>query len=128
MTKDIIPFRRIKHGLPTAKFKVLGEDIHSRPCRRRIAAGRFPLFAISIFAVVAIGLYLAAGGWEAVPRHLYDPACNIKGNIAVEDREKIYHLPMDDYYDEAFVSYLNGEQWFCSEEEAQAAGWRRARI
>ncbi|KQS95141.1 hypothetical protein ASG68_29000 [Rhizobium sp. Leaf453] len=86
-------------------------------------------FVVAItFLAVAATSFLVAGGWIHIPRHIYDPACDIKGNIAAEDREKIYHLPADSYYDDALISWLNGERWFCSEDEAQAAGWRRAKI
>lgn len=54
-------------------------------------------------------------------------ACQIKGNISPNTGEKIYHLPGQRYYDETRVSLKNGERYFCSEEDAQAAGWRRSR-
>jgi hypothetical protein len=30
-------------------------------------------------------------------------------------------------YDKTRISPNKGERWFCSEDEARAAGWRRAR-
>lgn len=53
--------------------------------------------------------------------------CNIKGNISVNTGSKIYHVPGQEYYAETRISPLKGERWFCSEAEAQAAGWRKAR-
>ncbi|RWM84597.1 MAG: hypothetical protein EOR84_33020 [Mesorhizobium sp.] len=53
--------------------------------------------------------------------------CNIKGNIRVNSGEKVYHVPGQEYYAETRISPLKGERWFCSEAEAQAAGWRKAR-
>jgi micrococcal nuclease len=44
----------------------------------------------------------------------------IKGNINSRG-EKIYHMPGGQYYDITIA-----EQWFCTEEEAQEAGFRRA--
>jgi len=55
-------------------------------------------------------------------------SCRIKGNISVETGERIYHVPGQDYYDETVISAWKGERWFCSEAEARAAGWRRARV
>ena len=52
--------------------------------------------------------------------------CNIKGNIS-RSGERIYHLPGQAFYDETRISTSKGERWFCSEKEARAAGWRRAR-
>jgi len=51
--------------------------------------------------------------------------CRIKGNISL-DGDRIYHLPSDEWYDETRITRSKGERWFCSEDEAQAAGWRRA--
>jgi len=51
--------------------------------------------------------------------------CNIKGNIS-SSGEKIYHMPDDEYYDETVINLAKGELWFCSSEEAEAAGWRHA--
>ena len=54
-------------------------------------------------------------------------ACNIKGNVSTQG-ERIYHMPGDKYYEDTRISASHGERWFCSEEEARAAGWRRARV
>jgi endonuclease YncB( thermonuclease family) len=51
--------------------------------------------------------------------------CAIKGNISASGR--IYHLPGQEDYDATRISAKRGERWFCSEDEAKAAGWRRAR-
>lgn len=53
--------------------------------------------------------------------------CNIKGNIA-SDGEKIYHVPGQRFYDATVITLSKGERWFCSESEAVAAGWRRAKV
>jgi len=55
------------------------------------------------------------------------PQCVIKGNISLKDGERIYHLPGQDFYEKTIVSPEKGEKWFCTEEEAVAAGWRKAR-
>lgn len=52
-------------------------------------------------------------------------ACNIKGNISGKG-ERIYHVPGQKYYDHTKISESKGERWFCSEDEARAAGWRKA--
>ncbi|MBB4189595.1 hypothetical protein GGE07_006291 [Sinorhizobium terangae] len=54
------------------------------------------------------------------------PGCAIKGNISYNTGERIYHLPGQEYYSQTRVNYLDGEQWFCSEEAARAAGCRKA--
>lgn len=51
--------------------------------------------------------------------------CNIKGNIA-SDGEKIYHYPGCASYSRTKIDESKGERWFCTSEEARAAGWREA--
>lgn len=51
--------------------------------------------------------------------------CRIKGNINSRG-QRIYHLPGQEFYSRTVISPGKGERWFCSEGEAQAAGWRRA--
>jgi hypothetical protein len=58
-----------------------------------------------------------------------DPApnqnCAIKGNISSGGR--IYHVPGQEHYARTRINPANGERWFCSRAEAEAAGWRAAR-
>lgn len=53
--------------------------------------------------------------------------CRIKGNISWGG-ERIYHVPGQEYYAETRIDLGRGERWFCSEDEARQAGWRRARL
>lgn len=50
--------------------------------------------------------------------------CVIKGNISAHGR--LYHLPGGRFYDRTGIDAARGERWFCSEDEARAAGWRAA--
>jgi micrococcal nuclease len=52
-------------------------------------------------------------------------SCLIKGNIGASG-EKIYHLPGCGSYSKTQIDEARGEKWFCSESEAQTAGWRKA--
>ncbi len=98
---------------------------------------------MSKFVLVVIAasstVFLATGGHTLIP-DLAAPAgpqfreggkasarCDIKGNISIDTGERIYHVPGQHYYPETKISARYGERWFCSEEEARAAGWRRAR-
>ncbi len=82
------------------------------------------------------------GLWNACPVNTTGPAttpstvtpeegpattdsCLIKGNINTSG-EKIYHLPGCGSYSKTTIDKSRGEKWFCSESEAQAAGWRKA--
>lgn len=51
--------------------------------------------------------------------------CLIKGNIS--DNGRIYHVPGSPAYDRTKIDTSKGERWFCTEQEARAAGWRGPR-
>ncbi|ESY72619.1 succinoglycan biosynthesis protein exoI [Mesorhizobium sp. LNHC252B00] len=53
--------------------------------------------------------------------------CDIKGNISINSGQRIYHMPGQEFYSRTIIRPEFGERWFCSEAEAQAAGWRRAK-
>lgn len=52
--------------------------------------------------------------------------CAIKGN-SNSAGEKIYHLPGCGTYNQTHIDEPRGERWFCTEDEAAAAGWRKAK-
>ena len=51
--------------------------------------------------------------------------CQIKGDITPEG-ERLYRRPGEPDYEWAWISETKGERWFCSVDEAEAAGWRTA--
>ena len=51
--------------------------------------------------------------------------CIIKGNVNSK-KEHIYHFPGCGSYEKTQIHPEEGDQWFCSEVEAQAAGFRKA--
>lgn len=81
---------------------------------------------------------LRAGIWQgdAVPaweyrRILWDKSddaapngCAIKGNVTRGGQ--IYHMPWSPWYGQIRMDGDKGKRWFCTEAEAQAAGWRPA--
>ena len=54
------------------------------------------------------------------------PACAIKGNISKKG-QRIFHVPGQRFYEATRIQGTRGERWFCTEAEARAAGWRKAR-
>lgn len=52
-------------------------------------------------------------------------SCVIKGNISSK-KEKIYHMKGCGSYEKTQIDTAAGERMFCSEQEAKAAGWRKA--
>lgn len=54
-----------------------------------------------------------------------NPTCAIKGNI-VSGNQKTYHKPGCQSYSFTTVQLYNGDEWFCSEREAQSSGFTKA--
>jgi ABC-type sulfate transport system permease component len=52
--------------------------------------------------------------------------CSIKGNVNKKG-QRIYHLPGQENYADIVITAEKGERYFCSEEEAVNAGWRKAK-
>lgn len=86
---------------------------------------------------VPVALFIggtAGAGYIAADHPLHDAFvrfsgadCNIKGNISINTGERIFHVPGQRYYDVTRISPQYGERWFCSEQEARQAGWRKSR-
>ncbi len=53
-----------------------------------------------------------------------DPSCVIKGNVNPSTGTKIYHTPASRWYDRTDIKPEEGDRWFCTEAEAEAAGFR----
>ena len=87
------------------------------------------VWPFAILSAGAVSLGWSSGTLPALPSMALvgGGSCNIKGNISINTGERIYHVPGQEYYDATRISTQHGERWFCSEEEARAAGWRKAR-
>lgn len=53
-----------------------------------------------------------------------NPKCNIKGNV--KEGKKTYFFPGCGNYSNVALELDQGDQWFCSEKEASAAGFTKA--
>lgn len=74
------------------------------------------------------GIWGAGGGAAALcpgGQPPPDPACPLKGNISASGA-RIYHSPGQRDYCATVIRAEQGERWFCSAAEAEAAGWRAA--
>ena len=56
--------------------------------------------------------------------NVQQPSCSIKGNIG---KEHVYYTDGCYQYKNAVVELYKGDQWFCTEAEAQKAGFRKAK-
>lgn len=63
--------------------------------------------------------FTCVGGCAIPP----DPSCAIKGNVNSK-KELIYHMPGWRDYNRTDIKPEEGDRWFCTAEEAQAAGFR----
>lgn len=59
--------------------------------------------------------------------NLENPKCNIKGNIDKATDTRLYFYPGCAQYEFTIVEKDLGEDWFCTEKEAQKAGFEKAK-
>ena len=105
------------HALAYRRYSTayLAEEEDARTARRGVWAGSF--MAPWDFRV---------DRWAKATRSAPGADCPVKGNI---DRRgvRIYHLPWSRFYARTTIDEARGERWFCSEIDAQRAGWRASR-
>ena len=65
-------------------------------------------------------------GVQEVEEGSLDSGCVIKWNISWTSKEKIYHTPDCPDYNKTVISTSKWEQFFCTEEDAINAGWRKS--
>jgi endonuclease YncB( thermonuclease family) len=70
----------------------------------------------------AHAILLASASGDVAP----SPDCTIKGNVNTAG-ECIYHKPTSRWYAQIKMKISKGTRWFCSVEEAEAAGCRETR-
>lgn len=68
------------------------------------------------------------GSLPALAQQVVSGSCDIKGNVSQSSGERIYHVPGQRYYAETKIDGRYGERWFCSEQEARQAGWRKSKV
>lgn len=59
-------------------------------------------------------------------KNLDNPQCSIKGNIDKGTGKKTYHFPGCREYNTTIIEKDLGEEWFCIEEEALKAGFKKS--
>jgi hypothetical protein len=70
----------------------------------------------------ANAILLASASGPVAP----SPDCTIKGNVN-RSGECIYHQPTSRWYAKIQMNISKGTRWFCSVEDAEAAGCRETR-
>lgn len=92
------------------------------------SAGPFPSAAYQekLFTLEETAKDAGLGLWnpDACPQPTPVPAnCNIKGNIHWKKRQKLYFPPECTGYQRVTIEPKNGDRWFCSVDDAEAAGF-----
>jgi micrococcal nuclease len=63
---------------------------------------------------------------ECSPSQPPNKKCLIKGNYNYHDRDNFYFTPDCRHYEKVLVKKYQGDQWFCTEKEAQKAGFTKS--
>jgi hypothetical protein len=119
------PYRRPRHRLLAQADWGAGGGTTARGARHYGRSSNRRGHSHSIFPIVLAVVLFGFAALEFGPLLV---GCGIKGNISVRTGERIYHVPGQKYYFVTRINWSRGERWFCSEEDARAAGWRKARI
>lgn len=112
-----------------AKASIPG--VAHRPWPAKVKSSQDNLFGavvgIVILAIVALSsMQFGRSRLPPPTTSVLKPECTIKGNISVTTGSKLYHLPGMEDYESTVIDQAKGEQWFCSESDAIAKGWRKA--
>ncbi len=88
-------------------------------------AGRLYLRALALMVIPMLYAVFSEGNFNISYAGIVND-CKIKGNISYNSGRHIYHMPGQNNYSDTRIN-RPGERWFCSEAEAHAAGWRKAK-
>jgi endonuclease YncB( thermonuclease family) len=127
-----------RYGRTVARCFLGGADIQADMVHRGLAWA-FVKYSRDYVGQEAEARAAGLGVWQAETTPAWDyramrwaeydktaPAgCPIKGNVNGHGA-KIYHLPWGRDYAKVKIDLSKGKRWFCSEGEAEQAGWRPA--
>lgn len=123
-----------RYGRAVARCEVAGEDLGAALVRGGMALAYLDYSrdylpeqeaARAARAGLWRGSFEAPWDWRAARREGAPEGCAIKGNVS--DSGRVYHEPGGRSYEGTRIDEGRGERWFCTVEEAEAAGWRPAR-
>lgn len=130
---------RDKYGRTLAICYADGKDLNALMVRRGLAWA-FIKYSRRYQREEAAARAEGVGIWQAPTMTAWDfrasewieaaaaapKGCAIKGNVSRGGN--IYHMPWSPWYAKVKMDGAPGKRWFCSEAEAQAAGWRPAHM
>ena len=100
---------------------VTATDEAVRAVRPRLVGGVLAMVASAV-PVVVLALLVRNASGPVAP----SPDCTIKGNVNTSG-ECIYHTPASRWYARIQMHVSKGTRWFCSAEDAEAAGCRETK-
>ncbi len=95
------------------------------PSAARVFEARFEQIWAEAKALPKPGNLLARARRSSDRETAAPAGCLIKGNVSRKG-DRIYHVPGDRTYSRVRMNEERGERWFCTEEQAIAAGWRKS--
>jgi endonuclease YncB( thermonuclease family) len=133
------PVTRDRYGRTVARCFVGAVDIQADMVRRGLAWA-FVKYSSDYLSEEAEARAAHRGIWQADTQTAWEfraarwaeydksapEGCAIKGNVNRRG-ERIYHMPWGLDYSKVKMDLTKGKRWFCSEGEAEQAGWRIAR-
>jgi hypothetical protein len=99
----------------------LGQGAFIAPCDWRHRNNKTVILGTFSVPIAAQAMLLGPPATEGAP----SLDCTIKGIIS-RNGERIYHTERQSSYGRIRMDKGGGRRWFCTPEEAEAAGWRRA--
>jgi len=90
----------------------------------RAASGENPRYGADLLSAEDSAKKAERGIWSSLCAGKEN--CLIKGNVRKDLGTKVYHLPECYNYEKIVVNEREGDQWFCTEGEAQKAGFRKS--
>lgn len=88
------------------------------------AGGENPKYGADLLAAQDSAKKAKRGIWSSLCAA--GEECLIKGSYRRDKGTKIYHLPECYNYEKIVINEREGDRWFCTEEEAKAAGFRKS--
>ncbi len=88
------------------------------------SSGENPSYGAELLSAQEMAKKAKRGIWSSLC--LGKENCLIKGSVRPDKKTKIYHLPECYNYEKVVVNLSEGDRWFCTEEEAQKAGFRKS--
>jgi len=118
---DVVNFDPCRHRKWKARRQTRAKRATSYPLKRA-KYDRVPSWIPGLALAFGIGILVVAMFTSPMASGI---GCNIKGNVS-SSGELVFHVPGQEYYGLTIINPMKGERWFCTEEEARAAGWRKA--